>query len=254
VWNWAQRCSCSGGGREGSECDAGKDPVEALKRYREGINYITHYIKDRDYDLRLALEAKPNEPRGDIYLSTNGAMLAFIETLDHPELVGVNPEVAHELMAGLNFHHVLAQSIECGKLFHVDLNAQKIGRYDQDLRFGSEGVKNAFHCVRLLESGLYNGPRHFDAHAYRTETPEGVWDFATGCMRTYKILKEKAVKFEADAEIQGLIRKYEPSPTYSSADAEALRMTTFDLDAMAAKGARYEKLDQLVTELLLGAR
>jgi xylose isomerase len=242
------------GGREGSECDAGKDAVEALKRYREGINFLTHHVRDRGYDLRFALEAKPNEPRGDIYLSTTGAMLGFIATLDHPERVGVNPEVAHEVMAGLNFYHVLAQSIEAGKLFHVDLNAQKIGRYDQDFRFGSEDLKGTFHVVRLLEESGYDGPRHFDAHAYRTEDPEGVWDFAAGCMRTYKILQHKAALFAKDPEIQGLLRASEPSPAYSADEARRLAEATFDLDAMAARGAAYERLDQLLTELLLGVR
>lgn len=239
------------GGREGAECDAGKDAREALKRYREGLNFLTHYVRDRGYDLRFALEAKPNEPRGDIYLSTNGSMLAFIETLDHPEIVGVNPEVAHETMAGLNFHHVVAQSIECGKLFHIDLNAQKIGRYDQDLRFGSEDIKGAFFLVKLLEESGYAGPRHFDAHAYRTEDPEGVWKFAAGCMRTYKILQDKARRFAEDREIQSLVKRYDPTPSYSAAEAERIRSAEFDL---VAPGADYERLDQLVTDLLLGAR
>jgi len=242
------------GGREGTECDAAKDPVEALKRYREGLNFLTHYVRDRRYDLCFALEAKPNEPRGDIYLSTTGAMLAFIETLDHPEIVGVNPEVAHEVMAGLNFTHVVAQAIEARKLFHIDLNAQKIGRYDQDFRFGSEDLKGAFHLVRLLEESGYDGPRHFDAHAYRTEDPEGVWRFAAGCMRTYKILRHKAVLFARDEEIQSLIRRFEPTPVYSREERDRLVRERFDLEALAARGADYERLDQLVTDLLLGTR
>ena len=157
------------------------------------------------YDLRFALEAKPNEPRGDIYLPTTGAYLAFIPTLDHPEMVGVNPEVAHEQMAGLNFLHAVAQALEAGKLFHIDLNDQKPGRYDQDLRFGSRIDQGAFFLVKLLEESGYDGPRHFDAHAYRTEDKEGVWDFARGCMRTYLILKEKAQQFAAHAGIQELL-------------------------------------------------
>ena len=242
------------GGREGAESDAGKDAVEAYKRYREGLNFLTHYVKDKKYDIRFALEAKPNEPRGDIYLSTNGSMLAFIETLDHPDIVGVNPEVAHETMAGLNFYHVVAQSLEMGKLFHIDLNAQKIGRYDQDLRFGSEDIKNAFYLVHLLETRGYEGPRHFDAHCYRTEDSEGVWKFAAGNMRTYSILKEKSKQFAADKEIQALIPKAEPSPKYSSETAKQISSTNFDIDEMAKRGANYEQLDQWVTELLLGVR
>ncbi len=242
------------GGREGAESDAGKDAVEAYKRYREGLNFLTHYVKDKKYDIRFALEAKPNEPRGDIYLSTNGSMLGFIETLDHPDIVGVNPEVAHEVMAGLNFYHVVAQSLEMGKLFHIDLNAQKIGRYDQDLRFGSEDIKNAFYLVNLLETRGYKGPRHFDAHCYRTEDAEGVWKFAAGNMRTYSILKEKSKQFAKDKEIQALIPKAEPSPKYSSEMAKQISSTDFDIDEMAKRGADYEQLDQWVTELLLGVR
>ena len=244
------------GGREGVETDSGKSAVEAIKRYREALNYITHYAKDRKYDVRFAIEAKPNEPRGDIYLSTTGSVLAFIETLDHPEMVGVNPEVGHEMMAGLNFYHVVAQAIEAGKLFHIDLNNQKIGRFDQDLRFGSEDIKGAFFLVKLLEESGYEGARHFDAHAYRTEDPEGVWDFAAGCMRTYKILAHKAKLFAKDKEIQALYRKdlHEPSPKYSKEGHAKLAKEKFDIEKMAEKGYRYEKLDQLVMELLLGVR
>ncbi len=183
------------GGREGAEVDAAKDPVEAIKRFREAIDFLCEYVRDRRYDLRFALEAKPNEPRGDIYFPTTTAYLAFIPTLARPEMVGVNPEVAHEQMAGLNVFHAVAQAIEAGKLFHVDLNDQKPGRFDQDLRFGSESIKAMFFLVKLLEESGYDGPRHFDAHAYRTEDEEGVWDFAAGCMRTYLILKHKARAF-----------------------------------------------------------
>jgi xylose isomerase len=242
------------GGREGSETDAGKDAVEALKRYREALNYLTHYARDRNYSVKFAIEAKPNEPRGDIYLATTGSVLAFIETLDHPEMVGVNPEVGHETMAGLNFYHVVAQAVEAGKLFHIDLNSQKIGRFDQDLRFGSEDIKGAFFLVKLLEESGYAGPRHFDAHAYRTEDPEGVWRFAEGCMRTYKILAHKARLFAQDREIQALLRKQGPSPAYSREGHEKLRKEMFDIDALAQKGADYERLDQLLIELLLGVR
>jgi xylose isomerase len=193
------------GGREGTESDATKDPVTAIQRTREAINFLCEYVLDQQYDLKFALEAKPNEPRGDIYYATTGHMLAFIETLDHPEMVGVNPEVAHEHMAGLNFLHGVAQAWEAGKLFHIDLNDQYAGRYDQDFRFGSRDVKAAFFLVKFLEDVGYAGSRHFDAHAYRTEDYEGVKDFARGCMRTYLILKEKAAQWNADPEIRALL-------------------------------------------------
>ena len=206
------------GGREGAETDAGKDAVESFKRYREGLNYLTHYAKDRKYNVKFAIEAKPNEPRGDIYLSTTGSVLGFIETLDHPDMVGVNPEVGHEMMAGLNFYHIVAQAIDASKLFHIDLNNQKYARFDQDLRYGSEDIKGAFFLVKLLEESGYSGARHFDAHAYRTEDQEGVWEFAKGCMRTYKILQEKVKQFAEDKEIQALVRQdlAEPSPKYTT--------------------------------------
>ena len=173
------------GGREGTETDACRRPDEAVKRLRDAVNYLCEYSIDRKYGYRFALEAKPNEPRGDIYMATTGAYLGFIPTLAHPEHVGVNPEVAHEQMAGLNFVHAVGQAWEAGKLFHIDLNDQVPGRYDQDFRFGSANVKAAFWLVKFLEDVGYEGPRHFDAHAYRTEDYEGVKDFARGCMRTY---------------------------------------------------------------------
>lgn len=250
------------GGREGAECNVGKDPIEALKRYREGLNYLCEYARDRQYDLKFALEAKPNEPRADMYFPTTGHYLAFIETLDHPEMVGVNPEVAHEHMAGLNFHHGVAQALEAGKLFHIDLNDQRFGRYDQDFRFGSEDYKSAFLLVRLLENNGYAGPKHFDAHAFRTEDEDGVWDFAAGCMRTYNILREKAEQFEADSEIQGILQDLEnQNPEYerhlgkySREKARALKRVPFDIDAMGRVGLGYERLDQLLAEVLLGVR
>ncbi|HYF00965.1 MAG TPA: xylose isomerase [Planctomycetota bacterium] len=244
------------GGREGSETDAGKDAMEAVKRNRECFNYLTHYCKDKKYDVKFALEAKPNEPRADIYLPTTGAVLGFISTLDHPEMVGVNPEVGHETMAGLNFYHVVAQAIEAGKLFHIDLNNQKIGRFDQDLRFGSEDIKGAFFLVKLLEESGYAGPRHFDAHAYRTEDEAGVWEFAKGCMRTYKIMAHKAKLFAQDKEIQALINKgqREGMPKFSKDAHKALMAEKFDIDKMAEKGSDYERLDQLVIDLILGLR
>ena len=250
------------GGREGAEVDAGKDPVDAIKRFRDAINFCSEYVRDQQYNLRFALEAKPNEPRGDIYFATTASYLAFIETLDYPEMVGVNPEVAHENMAGLNFLHAIAQAIEAGKLFHIDLNDQKFGRFDQDLRFGSESLKTLFFVVKLLEESAYDGPRHFDAHAYRTENSEGVWDFARGCMRTYLILKDKARQFREDADIQALLAEIRASDSadekllqpYSRDALTALRARTFDRAALASKPLPYERLDQLVIDLLLGVR
>jgi xylose isomerase len=250
------------GGREGTEVDASKDAVEATRWMRECMNFLIGYVKDNGYDLKFALEAKPNEPRGDIYLPTTGHMLAFIETLDDPSMVGVNPEVAHETMAGLNFYHGVAQALEAGKLFHIDLNGQKPGRYDQDFRFGQEDIKQAFFLVKLLEDYAWPGMRHFDAHAMRTEDPEGVWDFCAGCMRTYKILQEKVRAFSADAEIKGLLaelRAADPSlerlmGDYTAANAAAIRQLDVDRIGLGAAGRRYEKLDQLTVELLLGVR
>jgi xylose isomerase len=250
------------GGREGVETDAAKNPAEAIRRNREAMNFLCEYVLDQGYDLKFALEAKPNEPRGDLYNATTGHMLAFIGTLDHPEMVGVNPEVAHEHMAGLNFLHGVAQAWEAGKLFHIDLNDQAFGRYDQDLRFGSNNLKSAFYLVKFLEDMGYGGSRHFDAHAYRTEDYEGVKDFARGCMRTYLILKEKAEQFNADAEIQGLLAEInaddgsmdEFKGTYTPQKATALKAFSFDRLALGARGMKYEKLDQLVNELLLGIR
>ncbi len=180
------------GGREGVETDAAKSALEAGKRFREALNFLADYVIDKGYGMKFALEAKPNEPRGDLFLPTTGAMLGFIATLDHPDMVGVNPEVAHETMAGLNFMHAVAQAWDAGKLFHIDLNDQAPGRYDQDFRFGSVNLKANFFLVKFLEDVGYQGSRHFDAHAYRTEGLQGVKDFARGCMRTYLILKEKA--------------------------------------------------------------
>ena len=249
------------GGREGAEVDAAKDPRDALKWNREALNFLCAYSIDQGYDYRFALEAKPNEPRGDIYLPTTGAMLGFIATLDHPEMVGVNPEVGHEQMSGLNFYHVVAQAIEAGKLFHIDLNDQKGPRFDQDLRFGSESIKNLFFLVRLLEES-YLGPRHFDAHSYRSEDQEGVWDFAAGCMRNYLILKEKARQFNEDSEIQSLlaeIRSATPESnglmeSYSPAKAAQLKSMTLDRAELTTRKLPYERLDQLTMDLLLGVR
>lgn len=251
------------GGREGVDAEASKDPTEAVKRMREAVNFLCEYVKDQGYNLRFALEPKPNEPRTDTYLPTVGHMLAFISTLDNPDMVGVNPEVAHENMAGLNFYHGVAQALEAGKLFHIDLNDQKGPRFDQDLRFGSESIKNSFFLVKLLEEKGYTGPRHFDAHAYRTEDEQGVWDFASGCMRTYNMFKEKAKRFAADGEIQALLAEINGGDQtyggllggkYSPEKASRLQGTEFDVDKLASRGYKYERLDQLTIEIILGVR
>ena len=250
------------GGREGAEVDASKNGPDTIKWFRDSINFLCDYVKDQGYDLKFALEPKPNEPRGDIYMPTVGHMLHFIETLEDSSMVGVNPEFAHETMAGLNFLHGVSQALEAGKLFHIDLNDQKMGRFDQDLRFGSENIKAAFLLVKLLEDNEWGGMRHFDAHAYRTEDQEGVWDFAAGCMRTYLILKEKVNQFNEDSEIQGILAEVQAKDTelealisgYSNDKAQKLRATDFDPDEIASKGCSYEKLDQLTVEILLGVR
>ncbi len=250
------------GGREGVETNAAKDPRTALGWYRDALNFLCEYVRSQGYGLRFALEAKPNEPRGDIYLPTTGHMLAFIYTLDHPDMVGLNPEVAHEHMAGLDFSHAVAQALEAGKLFHIDLNGQMPGRFDQDLRFGSDNPKAAFFLVKLLEDAKWPGMRHFDSHAYRTEDEEGVWDFAAGSMRTYLILKERVERFNADQEIQDLVhelagRGSDPAASrlvFSPERAQALRAADRDLEPLRQHGYAYERLDQLTVEVLLGVR
>jgi xylose isomerase len=249
------------GGREGVETDACRRPDEAVKRLREAVNYLCEYSLDRKYGFRFAMEAKPNEPRADIYMATAGAYLGFIPTLAHPEMVGVNPEFAHEQMAGLNFAHAVAQAWEAGKLFHIDLNDQMPGRYDQDLRFGSANLKSTFWLVKFLEDVGYAGPRHFDAHAYRTEDYDGVKDFARGCMRTYLILKERAARWNADPEIQALLQDIRQTgqgapalSAYSPQSRDTLLGEKFDRIALAEKGLAYERLDQLTVDLLLGVR
>ncbi len=253
------------GGREGCEADAAKDVRAALDRYAEAVDLCCAHVLDRDYPLRFALEPKPNEPRGDLLLPTVGHALAFIGRLEHPDMVGLNPEFAHETMSGLSFHHAVAQTLWHDKLFHIDLNAQRIGKYDQDFRFGSEGIRDAFHLVLLLESSGWDGCRHFDAHAYRTEDAEGVWDFARGCMRTYLILRDKAARFAADPDIQAalavamtgrLAEPTAPAGTTGAAAVAAIRAeaSAADVTALAERGYGHERLDQLVTELLLGVR
>ncbi len=247
------------GGREGTETDACRRPDYAVKRLRDAINYLCEYNLDKKYGFKFAMEAKPNEPRGDIYMATTGAYLGFIPTLSHPEMVGVNPEVAHEHMAGLNALHSVAQAWECGKLFHIDLNDQNPGRYDQDFRFASATPKAMFWLVKFLEDVGYDGPRHFDAHAYRTEDVTGVKDFALGCMRTYVILKEKARQWNADPDIQAIVSELNAGNAssfgaYARTGAQKLLATSFDRNALAQKGLQYERLDQLTMELLMGVR
>ena len=250
------------GGREGTESDSTKSALESIKRFREALNFLCEYSLDHKYGLKFALEAKPNEPRADIYNATTGNMLAFIATLDHSDMVGVNPEMAHEQMSGLNFMHNVAQAWDAGKLFHIDLNDQYPGRFDQDLRFGSRDIKAAFYLVKFLEDVGYQGSRHYDAHAYRTEDYEGVKDFARGCMRTYLILKEKAAQFNADPEIQALLQEINGDDgsmgiyfgKFSQEKAQALKAASFDRLALGQRGLKYERLDQLTIDLLLGAR
>jgi xylose isomerase len=247
------------GGREGTESGIAKDPCDALDRYREAIDVLADYAVEQGYRLRFALEPKPNEPRGDIFLPTVGHALHFITTLSRPDMVGVNPEVAHETMAGLSFQHGVAQALWAGKLFHIDLNAQRIGRYDQDFRFGAEDLKEAFLLVRLLERAGYAGPRHFDAHAYRNEDPEGVWDFARGCMRTYLALAEKARHFDTLPEAREALAAASVSelgePSCAGArEAGALKAEADGLDDLAGRGYGNEALDQLVVDVLMGVR
>jgi xylose isomerase len=247
------------GGREGVESAASKEPGDALSRYKEAMDFLCGYVVDKGYDIRFAIEPKPNEPRGDTFLPTIGHAMAFIEMLEHPELVGLNPEVAHETMAGLSFYQGVAQALWQKKLFHIDLNDQKIGRYDQDLRFGSEGIKDDFFLVRLLENSGYDGPKHFDARPYRNEGGEGIWDFARGCMRTYLALAAKAREFDQDPRVaKAMANAGVPElavPTvgpYSTAAASALLNESFDPQSLATRGYGNEALDQLVIDRILG--
>src|SRR3954451_3139746 len=250
------------GGREGAESDATKNPVDAVKRFREAMNFLAEYSQEQSYGYRFAFEAKPNEPRGHMYFAVTGSYLALIPTLDKPELFGVNPEFAHETMAGLNFVHHVAQAIEMKKLFHIDLNDQDMGRYDQDFRFGSSNYKAAFHLVKMLEDYGYNGPRHFDSHAYRQSDYEDVKAFAAGSMRTYMILKEKAARWNADKEIQQLLREINVedqnlsklTKRFSIGNAKKLLDAPLDRVELAKARLPYERLDQLTFEVLAGVR
>ncbi|WP_331767019.1 xylose isomerase [Embleya sp. NBC_00896] len=252
------------GGREGAESGAAKDVRVALDRMKEAFDLLADYVLGQGYDLRFAVEPKPNEPRGDILLPTIGHALAFIERLEHPELVGVNPEVGHEQMAGLNIAHGVAQALWAGKLFHIDLNGQTGIKYDQDLRFGAGDVRQAFWLVDLLESAGYRGPRHFDFKPPRTEDIDGVWTSAAACMRNYLVLKAKAAAFRADPEVRAALtaarldRLAVPtlSPGESVTDllADRSAFEDFDVDAAARRGMAFEHLDQLAMDHLLGTR
>jgi xylose isomerase len=247
------------GGREGAEYDGAKDVRAALDRYREGIDALAAYVQEQGYGIRFAIEPKPNEPRGDILLPTVGHALAFINELEHPELVGVNPEVGHEEMAGLNFAHGLAQALWHGKLFHVDLNGQTGPRFDQDLRFGAGNVRGAFWTVDILESGGYDGPRHFDFKPPRTEDEDGVWASARACIQNYLILRDKSRAFRADPDVRSALRdaRVEELATPTLGDGESLadlRSEPFDPEAAAARGMAFEALDQLALEHLYGVR
>ena len=247
------------GGQDGAESEAGKDDQAALDRLREAFDLLCAYVREQGYDLRFAIEPKPNEPRGDVLLPTVGHALAFINELEHPEMVGVNPEVGHEQMAGLNFVHGVAQALWADKLFHIDLNGQRGVKYDQDLRFGAGDVKESFFLVDLLERSGYTGPRHFDFKPPRTEDMSGVWESAAGCMRNYLILKERAAAFRADPRVDAALaeaRVHELSET-TLAPGESvsdLFKEDLDLEAVGPRGYHFERLDQLALEHLLGVR
>jgi xylose isomerase len=252
------------GGREGAESGAAKDVRVALDRLKEAFDLLGGYVLEQGYDLRFAIEPKPNEPRGDILLPTVGHGLAFIEKLAHPELVGLNPEVGHEQMAGLNFPHGIAQALWHGKLFHIDLNGQSGIKYDQDLRFGAGDLRQSFWLVDLLESAGYEGPRHFDFKPPRTEDFDGVWASAAGCMRNYLALKQKAAAFRADPEVQAALRasRLDQLAQGTLAEGETLAdlladrsaFEDFDPAAAAERGMAFEQLDQLALDHLLGVR
>ncbi|HEV3170874.1 MAG TPA: xylose isomerase [Actinocrinis sp.] len=252
------------GGREGAESGAAKDVRAALDRLKEAFDLLGDYVLRQGYDLRFAIEPKPNEPRGDILLPTVGHGLAFIERLEHPELVGLNPEVGHEQMAGLNFPHGIAQVLWHGKLFHIDLNGQSGIKFDQDLRFGAGDLRQAFWLVDLLETAGYEGPRHFDFKPPRTEDFDGVWASAAGCMRNYLVLREKAAAFRADPEVQEALRNSRldqlaqttlaAGETLDDLLADRSAFEDFDVEAAAKRGMAFERLDQLALEHLLGVR
>ena len=245
------------GGREGAETDIGKDPVVALERMREAFNILGQFVIDKGYNIKFAMEPKPNEPRGDIFLPTIGHALAFINSLDHPELVGLNPEVGHEQMAGLNFVHGIGQALFHKKLFHIDLNGQHGPKYDQDLVFGHGDLKSAFFLVDLLDRYNYDGPKHFDYKPMRTESDEGVWASATANMRTFIILQERARAFRADPRTKAALEKSGVNellqPTAASGESwKDIANESFDVEAAGKRGYHYEELDQLALEYLIG--
>lgn len=252
------------GGREGTECDASKTPDEMMKHYREGMNFLCAHADAQGYDFTFAIEPKPNEPRGDIFLATAGHVLAFIATLDRPDRVGVNPEIQHSRMAGLNTYHDFGQALEAGKLYHADLGAQKPVRFDQDLRFGSEDLKETFFIVKLLED--HNWPathtRAFDCHPYRSEDSKGVWDFVEGNMKSYLMLKERVGIFNKDKKVQQILKSVHNVDVkledwmgrYDAASAVGIRKASFDPEALSKKRLPYEELDQRTQEILLGIR
>ncbi len=248
------------GGREGAEVDAAKDPVTALGYYRQCVNFLCHYIRDKGYRIQLSIEPKPNEPRGDMYLATTGHALAFIQTLDNPEMVGVNPELAHVKMAGLNPYHEFGQALEAGKLLDVHLNGQKGPRFDQDLSLGSDSLRDVFMVVKLLKDHNYNGTIAFDAHPFRTENDP--WDFVDRCMRTYNMLSAKVDELNADAEYQKLMKPLlaQRGPLakalggYSAAAVETLQGYDYKVAKMSRSKLPYEKIDQIVSEVLMGVR
>ena len=246
------------GGREGAETDIGKDPVVALERMREAFNVLGQYVIDKGYDIKFALEPKPNEPRGDIFLPTIGHALAFINSLEHPELVGLNPEVGHEQMAGLNFVHGIGQALYHKKLFHIDLNGQHGPKYDQDLVFGHGDLKSAFFLVDLLDRYKYDGPKHFDYKPMRTESDEGVWASASANMRTYLILQERATAFRNDPRTKAALEKSGVTellvPTVAAGESwREIQGESFDVEGAGQRGYHYEELDQLALEYLIGA-
>jgi xylose isomerase len=251
------------GGREGLEVEASRDPLESIKHYREGVEFVAGYIRDQGYEMRIAIEPKPNEPRGDIFLPTAGHVLGIIATLETSarEIVGVNPEVQHSRMVNINVVHDVGQVLEAGKLYHIDLGAQKATRFDQDLRFGSEDLKETFFLVRMLTRAGWDGPRAFDVKPYRTDTPEEVWDLVRGCIRSYLVLREKAEQFDADPDISAILDELDVTDAglgeherYSVEAARALRATAYDLEAMADRRLGYQRLDQLTFDLLTGTR
>jgi len=247
------------GGREGAESESSKDAYVALDRYREGFNILGQYVIDNKYDIKFAIEPKPNEPRGDIFLPTIGHALGFISTLEHPELVGLNPEVGHEQMANLNFVHGIAQALWQKKLFHIDLNGQRGPKYDQDFVFGHGDLKNAFFLVDLLERYGYDGMRHFDYKPVRTENDNGVWESATANMRMYLILKERAKAFRSDPRVIEAMKNSNipglEEPTLSAGESwRDLEKDSFDVEAAGKRGYNYEALDQLAMEHLMGVK